>query len=1143
MSFNFDPFAPSAPPAKAPPAAAPSAETTGNNHTASAHQPSRSTAAMTTVTSPPPGASVIVNPFGSFGITQRPANTNGGSDTTGASHDWQQSARAAMSSRTGVWKSLGAGLSKNPPAASLQSTPGGRPGGSNRAPRLAPYVSPFSTLESNWSPWLHAAAQLTSASRSSLWSDGGNFATYLIVRANDACCATPVESVLKWSKQRNGSGSMMGVEAELTGNGHSSNVFDSSLSLSESQNEDGPSEISYGNLGTSLEHSNSLRSSTSVSSGGMGGSMRFLKSGLKKAQASLERSVTTMAIIGNKNPDQLCVSLHYLGGLNAANHGGDGATGVANGTNSVNLAMMNALGTQDVGDVCLSRTEWVDLPSRSSGEEALGEGLLFSMPLCLPDLRFLEAASSSGCGVRLTVRLHLRSSAALLKAVKREYCIGESALLYSNVMQLLQSPPPSPSTPETHRDNGEIQCGTINIPFISGMLAETTACGVGIAENSASFTNSIFNSPNTKYSNSSVGGDAPAALQITATQRVKFKPPRTFGWSLSDPNFAKPPVTTPGAKNWLQMFQLPLDQAYVFPCSMRQPPGNPTPRYHLRQLEPPCSPPILLANECATESTLVLPLATACSRLFAAAAARSGALAVAAANRVRSREAVYLLPPGADASRLDAQRSRALADRVDAALNDGCADVDLSVVALVLLGEEGDNGANSGCMEVPASCGVFDSVSIPAVKTSLSFQPPHSIFEESLGLGSCPLLNEDAGGQYINSLLSTGGAVADSTGQRPKEALAARFCPRILTGLDDLLPGIAGSKPNGKYVGSIRIEVQAVHTSNNAAVVDAVSTGLAGGRGSTAVEGLVELEEHLKTCDAGGDRAPVLVPAIAVTTGRRIGTFVLLLRASRSPASSPTSAAADARAPDRSPGLVALAGLDNFAEHLGIAPYLDCESPPPNSQLVASPPTAAGIRRRQVATMGSFVSPKFLEFQANVRERDADILKERYNAYYKALLSGVPSTSGVSFDGCVLDDEADVPLFKRRSPRPFRPSNSRDNQMLAGIGFNCHVQSLSINILQEIGDHPRNQGVTQSVTHGAPADHARGFGGPSSEEAELSSTSVGVGDSLKNSAPRGGLRRLESKRAEMAKELDDAITGLIVRNLICCLSCSFISDS
>jgi hypothetical protein len=117
--------------------------------------------------------------------------------------------------------------------------------------------------------------------------------------------------------------------------------------------------------------------------------------------------------------------------------------------------------------------------------------------------------------------------------------------------------------------------------------------------------------------------------------------------------------------------------------------------------------------------------------------------------------------------------------------------------------------------------------------------------------------------------------------------------------------------------------------------------------------------------------------------------------------------------------------------------------------------------------------------------------------------------SGVSSD-VVLEDDSDVPLFKRRTPRPFRPSNSRQDALLAGIGFNVHVQSMTLHLLQD-GWEGVPAAVTASVTHGAPADHARGFGVFGNDDGE--STIVA----------RGGLRRLESARLEYAREVDVSI--------------------
>jgi len=570
---------------------------------------------------------------------------------------------------------------------------------------------------------------------------------------------------------------------------------------------------------------------------------------------------------------------------------------------------------------------------------------------------------------------------------------------------------------------------------------------------------------------------------------------------------ATDPASTPptGHKNWLKMFQLPLDQAYAFNLVHHHQLLNSNQQYPNQQLS---DATVLLANERAVESALVLPLATACSLVFSSAGSLSQQLASSAATKMHSKRALYLPSP------TEETRSKLEVDGVVmTAMQDGCADVELGVVALVLLGEgtQMDFGLLSGC-------GVGFESAVPSVKTTLSFQPPHTIFEEPLVSGSCPLLDEASGTQYINSLNGP-----SSAGVIPKEAIATRFLPRILTGLDDLLPGLAGSRQNDRYLGSIRLEVK-VGYANSA--VDNISTGISRG---TAVEGLVELEHYMDAgvIGSGCGQVPVLAPAIDANTGRRIGTFVLLLRVatanngkhtpsspqhgSRTAAENDTINGASSSATS---GLVAVVGLPTLTEDLGLAPYLDCDPPPPNSQLAASPPTAAGIRRRQVATMGSFVSDRFLEYQANVvRKRDASVLKNRYDEYHRSLL-----------EASDVEAEADLPLFQRRSPRPFRPSNSRGDAMLAGIGFNVHVQSLALNILQENGNQIRQAAVTQSVTHGAPADHARGFGEKSNNGGNAS---AGVIDSSKDGAPRGGLRRLESTRLVFAKDLDDSVTGLI----------------
>ena len=996
---SFDPFA----------AAAPSPS---NNNNEDDKQPT-----ITTNNTLPTIA--IANPFDQFG---QAAQSNLQTAQANITDIWQNVTNSSVNilgsidkleNKTTTTDNISSSLhSSNNSAASLQHHKSVK----KSYKRIVPYNSPnIETLERNWDPWLYIATP-SNSSRQQQWKNGGNINTYLIIQANNGCCLEGgVESLLKWNKSK--------------GRSNSGNNLEKSDSFGDSTSFEDATSSSVANSSTST------KSTSDSNKQSIGSSMKFLKSGLKKAQQSIERSVTTMAIKadGGKNRDHLCVSLHYLGGSASSSSIDDG----------VRMTMANALGLHinsgELNDVCLSRTEWVELPpSFSDNGEGESKGLLFSIPLCVPDLSFLEG------NVPLTIRLYLRSGATLLKAVaNREYCIGESSILYSNIMQLMNS------------GGGEGQqkptkCGSINVPFTKGMLAEQSSF----------------------FKRSSYGTGEPAALHITATPRMKFSPSCTFGWTLTDPVSSSPPLAE-GQLNWMNMFQLPLDKGYVF-----------------QQQQLTTSSTLLLANERAVESSLTLPLATACSQLFAQAATVSHRLAVNALKKTRRKEALFL------SKEEDEYRSEAI---VEAALLDKAALVQVGLVALVLQGDA------PGVVE----CSGFGmGEGVPSAKTSMSFQPPHTIFEEPLARGSCPLLDEASGAGYIDGSLNAGSFTASGG---VKETISTRFCPRILSGLDDLLPGVMGTKANGRYVGSIRLEV-AIDTANNAPV-DNISIGMAT---NTSVEGLIDLEDYL---DNGQEqKAPVLIPALDSNTGRKVGTFVLLLHvSSRRLPTSPTSN--DDTVPSSSSGLVSVVGLDTLTSKLGLAPYIDNDTPTPNSQLVASPPTPDGIRRRQIATMGSFATTKYLVHQSNIREQNVKALTERYERYNQSLQSGLSTEVTV-----VDDEEENLPLFERRTPRPFRPSNSRGDPLLAGIGFNVHVQSLSLNILND-GQLPVQAGVTHSVTHGAPADHAKGFGGQEKD-----------GKSNKSDDPKGGLRRLELKRLEIAKELEGCTNGLIV-SLHCLCDC------
>jgi len=412
---------------------------------------------------------------------------------------------------------------------------------------------------------------------------------------------------------------------------------------------------------------------------------------------------------------------------------------------------------------------------------------------------------------------------------------------------------------------------------------------------------------------------------------------------------------------------------------------------------------------------------------------------------------------------------------------------------------------------------------VPFVKTTMTFQRHDTIFEEALASGSAPMLDEPSGKAYIHN---------PSSGLGPKEAIKARFCPRILTGQPandedaTLLPGVMGTKPDGKYVGNIRLEAIVRNTVNrstsNLDIIDnccdatSVYDAVAGVHGvNPRIEGYFELEHYLnpQTNPTGG-KIPVTVPAIDTATGQRIGSFLLLIRVKTPQVQIPlgNQSRIGEPLPPASSGLLSVVGMDAITDELGVCPYFDYD--PPCTQNSVQDTSAAGIRRRQVATMGSFLTPQFLRYQADVVRNDAALeLANRHDEYNKSIVSGLSSETD-------FDDEPNVELFKRRNPKPFRPSNSRGDALLAGIGFNVHVQSLALNILQP-DQSAIPAAICHSVTHGAPADHARGFGIQGNDG---SRTFESVAEA---NAARGGLRRLEAKRAGIARELETYLSSLI----------------
>ena len=201
-------------------------------------------------------------------------------------------------------------------------------------------------------------------------------------------------------------------------------------------------------------------------------------------------------------------------------------------------------------------------------------------------------------------------------------------------------------------------------------------------------------------------------------------------------------------------------------------------------------------------------------------------------------------------------------------------------------------------------------------------------------------------------------------------------------------------------------------------------------------------------------------------------------------------------------GLVALVGLST-AEPV-IQPALDALS----HSDAAGGDDQAKRRAAQLATMGFFYTAGYLDYHMQqVRPADSNAMAERAKAYQTALAK-------TSIEERPL-------AHQDRAPRAFRPSSSRSEVVLSGIPFNCHTATLQLSLVTP--ESRQDKAYFYNITCGAPADHARGFGNIFHKEAERLGLVSPVGP------VSGGLRRLEAKRAELVKVVDELQTMIIMQ--------------
>jgi hypothetical protein len=189
-------------------------------------------------------------------------------------------------------------------------------------------------------------------------------------------------------------------------------------------------------------------------------------------------------------------------------------------------------------------------------------------------------------------------------------------------------------------------------------------------------------------------------------------------------------------------------------------------------------------------------------------------------------------------------------------------------------------------------------------------------------------------------------------------------------------------------------------------------------------------------------------------------------------------------------GLVSLVGLENMAD--GVKPVMDTDA--------SAGPGTSSLRRQQLATMGYFFTTQYMDQHLSLRQSAMEAFQERARSYKQALIQ-----------------PEKVEPYETKSPKSFRPSSSRTEALLSGIPFNVHIASLNVSVLDALQQNSNKQeypgACFHNITHGAPSDHARGFG---NILAGMSKTNVS-----------GGLRRLEARRWECAQALQQAQSLLI----------------
>jgi len=507
-----------------------------------------------------------------------------------------------------------------------------------------------------------------------------------------------------------------------------------------------------------------------------------------------------------------------------------------------------------------------------------------------------------------------------------------------------------------------------------------------------------------------------------------------MGWSLSDP---RTDTAYSFITNQKKLFNAPLEQSYVF--------------------DSPKTNTTLFTTERVTESTLVLPLAVAYSKLMTDAIATS------------TRHAQEL------ASSLQCVDDAISVSDPMKAIQRGFAQCQAQIMCFLRYNVQNTPFMGGG-----------------RITANINLQRPDSIFENCLASGTIPLFS------YIENMTFP-----------TTPMLSIPFFPRLVPKSDArLLPGYNSNK--GTFLGKLRIQLYEEGIGGvGSDVFSPIGPAAGVATSPRKLEALVDIDPFLNKTTSDVIQAPVL----DISTAEVVGLLVMQVSANTVEGMVDSSVGSSPPVTDDNQsikgGVVSLVGMDTLLEDDKTCyPMLDLQADiaknmfSDNQRDKSKEERMMDRRKRQIATMGEFVTYDFLDSHtAYDRTRDCQELKDMHTKYEKSLLS--PTS----------EEDPSLPPDKRKEPKPFRPSSTRMDADLSCIGFNIHVQAFSVSSVASQGGKFANKPLVcyQNVTCGAPADHFRGFGSKNKEEKTYS----------------GGLRRLEASRLAIAQQVRDTQSSLI----------------